>query len=696
MHIGIDTGGTFTDLVCAENGSVRAVLKVPSTPHDPSKAVLAGLRKLLESTLIDPATVARIVHGTTVATNAVLERKGARTGVITTHGFRDVLEIGRQIRTAVYDLQLQAETPVFLAPGSRRVEVLERVSADGSILVELDESSVLQCLRTLVEQGVQAVAVSLLFAFLNPAHERRIRALAEQHYPDLVVSLSSEVDPAFREYERTVVTAFDAYTKPVLSRYLQRIQGEFVSLGLQCPFQVMQSRGGIADARIAMERPVRLFLSGPAAGVIGGAATGQATGHPDLLTVDVGGTSCDIALIAGNKPLVRPVGLIDGYPVRVPMVDVNAIGAGGGSIAWLDEAKGLRVGPQSAGANPGPACYGLGSTVATVTDASLVLGLLNPDNFAGGSMRLDIELARAAIAETVAAPLGLSVEQAALGIHRVVNAQMAEGMRLVSIKQGYDPRQFALVALGGAGPVHAVALAEELHLERIIIPRYPGVLSAAGLLAAPIEHEAAVGYPCDLADVELSELSAQLESLNQQCAALMARESTEDNAITRSYRADICYVGQSHYLEVELDLGAPDTVAAVYKEFLRNHDRVFGYSTDAPARIVNLRVLQRSEVPVGAADDAALTSSASATPSLTITPAQYRDVIFDDPQQAQHCPIYDRALFSYAQQVHGPAIIEQADTTVVLPKGWCAAVAADNNLVVQRTVTAESGACKTQ
>ena len=293
-------------------------------------------------------------------TNAVLERKGARTGVITTHGFRDVLEIGRQIRTAVYDLQLQAETPVFLAPGSRRVEVLERVSADGSILVELDESSVLQCLRTLVEQGVQAVAVSLLFAFLNPAHERRIRALAEQHYPDLVVSLSSEVDPAFREYERTVVTAFDAYTKPVLSRYLQRIQGEFVSLGLQCPFQVMQSRGGIADARIAMERPVRLFLSGPAAGVIGGAATGQATGHPDLLTVDVGGTSCDIALIAGNKPLVRPVGLIDGYPVRVPMVDVNAIGAGGGSIAWLDEAKGLRVGPQSAGANPGPRVLRLG------------------------------------------------------------------------------------------------------------------------------------------------------------------------------------------------------------------------------------------------------------------------------------------------------------------------------------------------
>ena len=459
MDIGVDTGGTFTDLICRRPGHSDLVLKVPSTPSEPSKAVMNGVRQLLEAAGDEVGSVRRFVHGTTVATNAVLERKGADSGLITTAGFADVLEIGRQMRSHIYELELEPETPVFLAPGARRVEVIERLSSEGEILEPLDENSLRHAVETLKNEGVTSIAVCLLFSFLNPIHERRVREVIESEYPDLSVSLSSDVDPAFREYERTVVTAFDAYTKPVLRDYLGDLASELSAFGVDAPLQVMQSRGGISAAGTATKRPVRLFLSGPAAGVIGGSRAGQASGSHDLITVDIGGTSCDIALVAGGRPLVRPEGRIDGYPVRVPMVDVNAIGSGGGSIAWLDEAGGLRVGPRSAGAEPGPACYGRGGQLATVTDASIVLGVLNPDYFAGGSVSLDRQLAEQAIRDTIAVPLSLSVEQAALGIHRVVNAQMAEGMRQVSIRQGHDPRDFALVPLGGAGPVHGIPLA---------------------------------------------------------------------------------------------------------------------------------------------------------------------------------------------------------------------------------------------
>ncbi len=506
MDIGVDTGGTFTDLICRRTGHPDLVLKVPSTPSEPSKAVMNGVRQILDAAGDGVQSVRRFVHGTTVATNAVLERKGAHSGLITTAGFADVLEIGRQMRTDIYELELEPETPVFLAPGARRVEVIERLSSEGEVLVPLDENSLRQALETLRSERVTSVAVCLLFSFLNPTHERRVREVIESEYPDLSVSLSSDVDPAFREYERTVVTAFDAYTKPVLREYLGELASALSQFGVNAPLQVMQSRGGISAADTATKRPVRLFLSGPAAGVIGGSRAGQVSGMNDLITVDIGGTSCDIALVAGGQPLVRPEGRIDGYPVRVPMVDVNAIGSGGGSIAWLDEAGGLRVGPRSAGADPGPACYGRGGQLATVTDASIVLGFLNPEYFAGGSVSLDSHLAEQVIRDTIAVPLSMSVEQAALGIHRVVNAQMAEGMRQVSIRQGHDPRDFALVPLGGAGPVHGIPLAEELSIETVIVPRHPGVLSAEGLLVAPIEHEVSVGFPCDLDAAETQAL----------------------------------------------------------------------------------------------------------------------------------------------------------------------------------------------
>ncbi len=677
MDIGVDTGGTFTDFVCRKDGEREWILKVPSTPDDPSRAVLDGVRQILDLAEATPEQITRFVHGTTVATNAVLERKGAVTGLLTTAGFRDVLEIGRQLRTAIYDLELDPETPVFLAPGARRVEVRERLSSNGEIVVPLDEDAVMAAADRLVTEGCEAIAICFLFSFLNPDHEHRAKAMIEEKYPHLALSLSSDVDPAFREYERTVVTAFDAYTKPVLSNYLDRMAQQLSRAGVAAPLQVMQSRGGVSAASTAMQRPVRLFLSGPAAGVVGGGGAAREVDIHDVITLDIGGTSCDVALITGGKPLVRPEGVIDGYPVRVPMVDVNTIGAGGGSIAWIDAAGGLRVGPQSAGAAPGPACYGRGGSEATVTDASLVLGLLNPGYFAGGSLSLDIDRARTAIETHIAAPLGLSVVQAALGIHRVINAQMAEAMRLVSIRQGLDPRDFALVALGGAGPVHAVPLAEEVSMTTVVVPRHPGVLSAAGLLSAPVEHEMAVGFPCDIADTALDDVRAVLDQLNQRCAALMADEDLAPDEVRVTYAADVCYVGQSHYLEVPIDLSDPDPLADIYQRFMQTHEQVFGYCTQSPARLVNLRTVHQ-------AHGGEATPLPQAPPSSANPVRSEREVILDDPNSPTRVPIYDRAALSLGQGFDGPAIIEQADTTTVVHPGWSVEIASGGNMILRK------------
>ena len=679
MDIGVDTGGTFTDVICRRDGYPDMVLKVPSTPSEPSKAVMSGVRQILKLAGGEVAAVRRFVHGTTVATNAVLERKGAESGLITTSGFADVLEIGRQMRTDIYELELEPETPVFLAPGARRAEVIERISSEGEILKPLDEASLRHAIATLRTEGVTSIAVCFLFSFLNPIHERRVRDIIEAEYPDISVSLSSDVDPAFREYERTVVTAFDAYTKPVLRDYLSELDAALSQSGVVAPLQVMQSRGGISAASTATKRPVRLFLSGPAAGVIGGSKVGQAAGENNLITVDIGGTSCDIALVAEGRPLVRPEGRIDGYPVRVPMVDVNAMGSGGGSIAWLDAAGGLRVGPRSAGADPGPACYGRNGKFATVTDASIALGFLNPDYFAGGTVPLDRELAEQAIRETIAVPLSMTVKQAALGIHRVVNAQMAEGMRQVSIRQGHDPRDFSLVPLGGAGPVHAIPLAEELSIDTIIIPRHPGVLSAEGLLVAPIEHEVSIGFPHDLDSVGINELKTRFDELDAQCAALMNAEANEVENVEIIHAVDICYVGQSHYLDITVDLSDAEPREAIYRDFIHAHEQVFGYSTESPARIVNLRSIYRSQRPEVSVPMAAEQSSQN--------PLKGRRVAIFQVGQDTEVDILDRSCLSVGTAIDSPAIIEQADTTTVLHVGWNATVIESGELVLKKRVT---------
>jgi len=683
LAVGIDIGGTFTDVVGMDASGAIRLLKIPSTKADPSKAVRQSFAVMQTQWGVSLASVARVVHGTTVATNAVLERKGARVGLLATAGFRDVLEIGRSYRRNIYDLGVEASSPVFLVPRHLRRGVTERISAKGDIVTPLDAASLRGAIAELIAQEVDAIAVAFLFSFVNPAHEREAARVIGEMAPGVMVSLSCDVDPAFREFERTSITAFDAYVKPVLDRYLEAMELDLAAIGVRAPLQVMQSRGGVAAAAVARHRPVRLFLSGPAAGVIGGQAAGAAVGRDDLITCDIGGTSCDIALIRKGVPLIRAEGMIDGYPVRIPMVDVNAIGAGGGSIAWIDGAGGLRVGPHSAGAEPGPACYDRGGDEATITDASLVLGYLNPDYFAGGTLRLDPRLAAAAIESRIARPLGLSLHDAALGMRRVLNAQMAEGIRLVSVRRGCDPRTASLVAFGGAGPLHATALADELGITSIIVPRFPGVLSAFGLLCAPTEHEVASACHRDLADLSVAELDDAFALLDHRCAALMTAEGIAAGGYRIWHSADVCYVGQSHFIEIPVDATSGDDVLSrLYRDFLDAHDRLYGHGAELPARIVNFRATART-APAPSNGTGCAIGGGGGRKAM-------RDIVLAEGDSATSVPIFERDALLPAAEIVGPAIVEQADTTTLIEPGWRGRLAPDRTLLLDRIVTRTS------
>ena len=681
VSIGVDIGGTFTDVVATGATGELRIAKVPSSRADPSAPVRTVLGQLLPDWNIAAASVERFVHGTTVATNAVLERRGARLGLLTTAGFEDVIEVGRQNRRQIYQLLLKPETPVFLAPGARRRGVVEAIGPAGEVLTPLDTASLETAVAELVQEGVEAIAVCFLFSFVNPAHERAAAAFIRERHPGLVVSTSADVDPAFREYERTVVTAFDAYVKAGLDRYLGEMEKDLGQAGVPARLQIMQSRGGVCSARIARQRPIRLFLSGPAAGVVGALEAGRSVGHENLITVDIGGTSSDIALIARGKPVIRPDGLLDGFRIRVPMVDVNSIGAGGGSIAWIDQGGGLRVGPQSAGAEPGPACYGRGGTEATVTDASIVLGYLDPAYFAGGTLKLNPELAARAVEEKVARPLGLSLQDAALGIHRVVNVQMAEGIRLVSISRGVDPRSFSLMPFGGAGALHATALAAELGIGSIVVPRYPGVLCASGLLSALTEHEASAGFMAKFAEADVDEIQRICAQLAADCAARMREEGVAPDAVATTYYADVCYVGQAHHIEVPMEMADPPAlIGALFEEFCRRYDQVYGHHTRSPARFVNLRVVQRAS---------------NSVPNLAPAPASTpgggaraekgsRRVLLAGARDYVDARIVDRDGLAPGDTIAGPAIIEQSDTTTLVDPGWTARVTDNGVLLMTR------------
>jgi N-methylhydantoinase A/oxoprolinase/acetone carboxylase beta subunit len=614
-----------------------------------------------------------------VATNAVLEQKGAVTAVLTTEGFEDVLELGRQKRSRMYDLDMDAETPTFVAPRRRRIGIRERLDASGAALVPLDEEQVRAAVSKLRREGVQAIAVCYLFSFVNPAHERRTRDICRQVAPDISVSLSSDVDPTFREYERLCVTAFDAYLGPVVKRYLAGLAETLRGLGIAAVPLVMRSRGGIVSASLAAQQPVTLFLSGPAGGVIGAKFAARRSGVSDFVSLDMGGTSNDVAMVRGGEPLIAAEGFIGPYPVRTPMVDVNTIGAGGGSIAWIDGAGGLRVGPASAGADPGPACYGAGGDQATVTDANLLLGYLNPRRFAGGLMTLDPGAAERAVSG-VARALGLEVVAAAAGIHRVINARMADQIRLVTIKRGYDPRQFALVVLGGAGPVHGVALAEEMGMAEVIVPEAPGVLAAFGLLAAAIEHHHARTLQGPAAGLDLDAVNRCLAELDAAGQARMREEGVSPAAVQVAYSADMRYVGQSY--ELEVPIAAPFTrreLLDALQRFHSVHERVYGYArAQQPVELVNFRAVHRYPLPAPEVRPPAGGAGAVGDARIDERPAYFA------PRGFVATGIYERARLPLGARVRGPAIVEQADTTTVIPPGYAAVVDPSGNLRIRR------------
>ena len=680
MQIGVDIGGTFTDIVALGRDGRLVLGKVPTTPKDLLDGIGAAVRRVLAAAAAEAPAVERFIHGTTVATNAVLEQKGAVTAVLMTDGFEDVLELGRQKRSRMYELAMDPETPTFLAPRRRRVGIRERLSARGDVLVPLDEGQVRAEVARLARDGVQAIAVCYLFSFVNPAHERRTREICHEVAPGLSVSLSSEVDPTFREYERLCVTAFDAYLGPVVKRYLAGLAESLAALGVRAVPQIMRSRGGIVSAALAAQQPVTLFLSGPAGGVIGARVAAERSGVRDFVSLDMGGTSNDVAVVRGGEPFLASEGRIGPYPVRTPMVDINTIGAGGGSIAWLDGAGGLRVGPVSAGAEPGPACYGRGGERPTVTDASLLLGYLNPADFGGGAIALDVAAAERAVA-TLAGPLGLDVVATAAGIHRVINARMADQIRLVTIKRGYDPRRFALVVLGGAGPVHGVALAEEMGMAEVLVPEAPGVLAAFGLLAAAIEHHHARTLPGTVDTADLDAVNACLAALDAMGRARMADEGVAPADVRVAYAADMRYVGQAYELEVPVP--SPLTradLAPVTAAFHAVHERVYGYArTGQPVEFVNFRAVHTFPLP-----RPVVRPPARSTGTLADARRGERRAWFA-PAGFVATPLYERGRLPADAVVPGPAILEQPDTTTVIPPGWTATVEPSGNLLLRRS-----------
>lgn len=671
-RLGVDIGGTFTDIALIDETTGRIYTdKVSSTPQDPSGGFMEAVQRLLAKQQIAAKDVAYIVHGTTIATNAIIEGKVAPTGFITTEGFRDMLEIARQIRPTLYDLQFEKPRP--LVPRHRCFGVPERLNASGTVLTPLDEKALCQVAHALRAEGVEAIAVCFLHAYANPVHERRAGAILAEVFPEAVVSLSAEVAPEFREYLRASTTAINSCIRPVVARYLQRIEDRLA--GLAAELLVMQSSGGVYTFAAARQKPVYMVESGPAAGVIAAAHLGQARGYQQVISFDMGGTTTKAALIQDGAPSVTKdyeVGTTAqagigatrgaGYPIRTPVIDLVEIGAGGGSIAWVDPGGILRVGPQSAGADPGPACYGRGGTHPTVTDANLALGRLNPSYFLGGEIAIDPGAAQRAIEQHCARPLGMDWVAAAHGIVEIANTAMVNALRLVSVQRGYDPRDFALVAFGGAGPAHANRLAALTEIPVAIIPQSPGTASALGLLVTDLKHNYATTLIQRLDQVDSQTLEQTFRTLEAQGRETLGREGMAEAAMEFRRQVDLRYVGQSHELTLPLAAGAlgPAELAQLLAQFHRTHERAYGFS--APEEDVELVSVRLSAI--GQIAKPALAPLAKATGEATAK--GNRPVYFAEREGFVDCPVYDRYALGAGAVVQGPAIVEEIDSTTVV------------------------------
>lgn len=678
LTVGIDVGGTFTDVfVKDDTDNTFVVHKVPSTPPNFGVGFMRGLREAIAIAGRESSAIDRVVHGTTVATNCIITQSGANLGFLMTEGCRDVLYIGIGWRPKMYDLDMDPVEPLFLAPRRQSLEVIERMDFRGQVVTPLDEQQLKQTAKVLVEEhGVEVFVVCFLHSYANPSHEQRAREILQELYPQIPVTLSSDVLPRRREYRRLVVAGFDGYVKPVVTNYLNELVTELRAEGIESALHVMQSHGGVGGVENVIQRPVGTVLSGLAAGVIGAASVGSEAGYPNCISLDMGGTSTDVALIRAGHALVTNEGSFEDYPLNIPMVDVRTIGAGGSSIAYVDKGGALKVGPESAGANPGPACYGRGGENPTVTDASLVLGYLNPDTFAGG-LNIDIEKSRSAIEEKIAVPLKMTVEEAALGIHAIVNSNMAQTLRLVSVKRGHDPRDFVLIPFGGAGPLQGGMLAENANINKILIPSAPGVLSAMGLMLAPIQHEALASFETPADDVCYAGIQDIFSDMDDTCRKKMVMDGVVAGDTVTEYLAEMRYVGQSHQLEVSLgDCLSEDTVAKAVLRFHSVHNETYNHSdADAPVEFVALRSVHKNEPEL--VGGGARTKVSGAMEPTT------RSVCLSIERGYEEVTVYQRDHLSQAGEIVGPAIVEQSDTTTLIYPGHRAHIDRLGNVIIE-------------
>ena len=663
VTLGVDVGGTFTDLLLFDHYTGRQVrAKTPSTPTDPSAGVLAGIDKVCRAADISAAQISHIMHGTTVATNAVLEGKGARVGLITTEGFRQILHLARSWTPGPLAGWIIMQKPEPPAAIEYTREARERIDTRGHIVTALDEAALRDTLRKLVGQGIEALTVSLINSYTNQTHEQRIKTIAQEMFPELPVTASSEVLPEFREYERALPAVMNSYVRPSVAVYLRNFAQQLNDHGLRAEVNILRSDAGLMTLRMAQERPVYAVMSGPAGGVAGALFTATTAGFDNILTLDMGGTSTDVALCQDGTQTIARETTLGYFPIKVPSVDVRSIGAGGGSIAHVPEiTQALRVGPQSAGADPGPACYGRGGSQPTVTDANVVLGHL-PPQLLGGEMRLDEAAARAAV-ETVGRSLGLDVYRAAQGIIDIVNENMHGALRLVSVQRGYDPRDFALVAFGGAGPLHANAVASLIGTFPVIIPPAPGVLCATGDVCSDYREEFARTVLRTLEQLPATEVEQMLQELGDEAAGWLEREGIPRSQQDIFYNADMRYFRQGYELPIAMtieDLHAHGT-GILADRFHALHEQLYRFRLDVACEIVNLRA-----VALGKGARLSLSAAAIDGPDAAHAQTDEQRTYFDD--DFLPTPIYDRAKLKPGNRITGPAIVTEMDsTTVVLP-----------------------------
>ncbi|WP_304812172.1 hydantoinase/oxoprolinase family protein [Falsiroseomonas sp.] len=680
LRIGVDVGGTFTDLAMVDEATGRILFhKVPSTPADPSQAIEAGVRGILERNGRAAAEVAFLGHGTTVATNMVIERRGARTGMITTRGFRDVIEIARQTRPHLYDYDIQRPAP--LVPRRRRIEIAERIAADGTVLHPLHEADVLAAAEVFRAAGVTSVAVCFLHSWRDARHERAAKEALRRALPDVYLSVSSEVLPEFREFDRFSTTVLNAFVGPRMATYLDRLLARVRDLGVSAEPYTVHSNGGLMSVATAAATPVRTCLSGPAAGVIGAAMVAKQAGFPDIITFDAGGTSTDVSVVAGGKATSSSSRDVAGYPVKVPSIGIDVIGAGGGSIAYIDAGGALKVGPRSAGADPGPAAYGRGGTEPTVTDANIVLGRLDQTALLRGAMPVDAEAARRAIELRIARPLGLTLEQAALGIIRIAVANMGRAIRGVTTERGYAPERFALFAFGGAGPLHATEVAAECNIPVVVLPREPGTMCARGILLADIALDFVRSEIAPLDDATWSRAAARFAEMDTEAEAWLASEGVPPERRGTLRALELRYEGQNFEVRVPLAAGWP-SLAEVLEAFAREHARTNGY--DIPGRgveLVNCRLTAVGHVPRGAPEPPPEGGTVEAARIGT------RRVYFDPGSGWRDTPVYAREILPVGGRITGPAVIEEmSSTSPVFPGQW-AMLDAEGNVIIRHEET---------